>query len=406
MTIDAADFIREVELGLRTAREARRPFESRYAPEFSTFQFIQPDEQKLSSIIAFLLNDREVHAQGRLFLDLFHEVFELRHISENARPLKRVVLEARTDRIASSSRRIDVVLEFDSAVVGIENKPWALDQMNQVADYLNDLAKRNQPYCLIYLHGEGSDPNKTSISIDSLADAKERGVLKVAGYTNLIEWVEQGMKECAAPRVREFLDEFRRYLRQHILGEPNMADNDLIVRIASSSPEHVEAALKIARAARDIKLTLLRKLEQQIRACVTRRGWHLDRWDLSDPDSDKRKGVSFLVLFRKDDKYGVCFEFDKTEFNGCFYGLCKTDESYPDHPAACQCLADEIAPTQTDSQDKWYVWWKWFNPNNWSDNESIWMEILSGGLAVKLEDSMQGICSALMKKNIDLSHRP
>ena len=47
---------------------ARRVYARRLAPDFNVFDFIAPDELRLSSILAWLLDPAGSHSQGNLFL--------------------------------------------------------------------------------------------------------------------------------------------------------------------------------------------------------------------------------------------------------------------------------------------------------------------------------------------------
>ena len=48
-----------------------RLYEPTLAPRFNLFDFIGPNENKLSEIIAFFLDPKETHGQGYLFLGIF-----------------------------------------------------------------------------------------------------------------------------------------------------------------------------------------------------------------------------------------------------------------------------------------------------------------------------------------------
>jgi len=59
-------------------REKRKAFADNYAyfapklaPRFNCFDFINPDENKLSEVLAELLDPKGTHAQGDVFLRLF-----------------------------------------------------------------------------------------------------------------------------------------------------------------------------------------------------------------------------------------------------------------------------------------------------------------------------------------------
>ena len=72
------DTLRSAELllaqvgALRLAEEkAKRSFRSRTADDFEPISLLRPQEPDLSRVLAFLLNPRETHGQGTLFLSAF-----------------------------------------------------------------------------------------------------------------------------------------------------------------------------------------------------------------------------------------------------------------------------------------------------------------------------------------------
>jgi hypothetical protein len=97
---------------------ARRVYARRLAPDFNVFDFIAPDELRLSSILAWLLDPAGSHGQGSLFL-----VELLRELGLDG-PMdgldaSRVGVEVQTHE----RRRVDVVVRMPGAILGVENKP-------------------------------------------------------------------------------------------------------------------------------------------------------------------------------------------------------------------------------------------------------------------------------------------
>src|SRR4051812_36234492 len=105
---------------------AQRLYAQRLAPDFNVFDFIAPDELRLSAILAWLLDPAGSHGQGALFLAEFLREIGLPWLDEDL-ALARVAVEAGTD----VGRRIDVLVRLPGAVLAIENKPFAADQPRQ-----------------------------------------------------------------------------------------------------------------------------------------------------------------------------------------------------------------------------------------------------------------------------------
>src|SRR5947209_18012145 len=60
-------------------------------------------------------------------------------------------------------RRIDFTVEAPTLVVGVENKPWADDQQDQLNDYVDRLSERyGNRFFIVYISGDGSQPTSLS----------------------------------------------------------------------------------------------------------------------------------------------------------------------------------------------------------------------------------------------------
>ncbi len=209
---------------VRIARRAQAELDRRAATRFSLFDFFHEREEDLSRVFAGLLDPGGTHGQGDAFLRLF--LNEVRKVLENemrerfpAGNLRysRVYLEHRTE----TGRSIDIVVRVRGDTwIGIENKPWAGEQPNQVSDYMKYLRTRAGPDTdpdawVVYLSGDGKPP-------ETLPDDPEdrmrcptlpyRGAER--GSPSLSNWVEKCRIECEAERVRWFLTDLLEYIRR------------------------------------------------------------------------------------------------------------------------------------------------------------------------------------------------
>ena len=209
---------------VRIARRAQAELDRRAATRFSLFDFFHERETDLSRVFGGLLDPAGTHGQGdtflRLFLDEVREVLDGevhgRFPAGNLRD-GRVFLEHRTD----AGRSIDIVVRVRGDTwIGIENKPWAGEQPDQVSDYLKYLRTRACPETdpdawLVYLSGDGKRP-------ETLPDDPEDRIrcptlpYKGAerGSPSLENWVEKCRIECEAERVRWFLTDLLEYIRK------------------------------------------------------------------------------------------------------------------------------------------------------------------------------------------------
>ena len=124
---------RRVELA--EAQQRRR--DKRHATAFNVFNLIEPDENKLSDILADLLDPEGEHGQGDLFLRL---LFKQLGLGSSANLTKKATVhrEASTHGIMKYRRRMDVFVDA-GALLAIENKVDAVDQQDQVKHYLEHL---------------------------------------------------------------------------------------------------------------------------------------------------------------------------------------------------------------------------------------------------------------------------
>ena len=183
------------------------------ASGFNVFEWITPDENKLSDILAALLNPKGDHGQGDLFLQLFFKRLGICLTTAALRNAK-VQREAATHGILRFRRRMDILVDA-GVLLAIENKVDALEQEDQVKDYLAHLQ-----YCttgkvhngvLIDLTPDGHMP--VSVSPRDLQSHQANGRLHCWSYRReLRQWLDDCRRGCAAPKFRNFLGDFIAYI--------------------------------------------------------------------------------------------------------------------------------------------------------------------------------------------------
>lgn len=208
------------------AARQQEQFDRVKATKFNVFGLIEPDENKLSDIIANLLDSAGNHGQGALFLRLFLKRLKLEHFGNNFTNA-RVRREAPTTGIKKYRRRMDVLVEA-GVVVAIENKVDSLEQKDQVSDYLKHLgsmAGESRRAVLVYLTPNGRTP--TSLSVEEVQNHIDRGTLCNWSYhTELRAWLDQCRVECRAKRIQFFLADFVGYIESHLRGKPETEEDE------------------------------------------------------------------------------------------------------------------------------------------------------------------------------------
>jgi hypothetical protein len=296
---------------IRLAKDARARVDRVAATGFSTFEYFSENENALSRIFGDLLDPRGSHGQGTLFLKHFVEHFmgELdgcwRHEEKLAEC--RVGLEVVTTR-AKQRRRLDIVLEFPESVIGIENKPWAIDQENQLVDYIAHLNPRDK-WAMLYLSGSGDPPSKDSLHRDCREKFIENGQLRVipfcmqaAGHPPLETWLEACIRDCEAERVRWFLKDFLAYIR-HEFGScitELATEVSMTAEYIKGQPEVLKSALMVEAAMPGVRQYLVEKFLNELESVLLKDDpsseWVVHK-SYDNPDSPDKKIMGNWAVF-------------------------------------------------------------------------------------------------------------
>jgi len=253
-------FFNELKAKREAFAENYKYFAPQLAPQFNCFDFIDSDENKLSEIIAHLLNPQTTHAQNDLFLRLFFKEIEIKYPDCNQKVT--VNCEVVTHSIKNNQRRIDILVDFEKDCFGlaIENKPWAGDQEKQLSDYnehLNNIY--GNKYCLIYLSGNDSDPSENSITKTEREQLEKSNHYKKINFSDIVSWLKQCEKESKSDHVKHFLRDFIAYCQKTFLGETNMIDKDVIKKTILENNNNMGLAFEIAQQIPIIRKELLEK---------------------------------------------------------------------------------------------------------------------------------------------------
>ncbi len=213
------------------ARAADRELDRLLARRFNALDYLRKDELGLSRIIADLLDPDGSHGQGVCFLERFRSLVGPNQWPADGAALCedfdiKVVRERKTD----GGGFLDISVELrlpgrGSACVVFENKPFAADGKNQIADYLKFLrCYYGTRFLLIYLSGHGGMPSEFAlpkgVCIDGLAimpfcphetAGDDEGNLALNLSFSLSDWLRECRQICEAERLRWFLREFETF---------------------------------------------------------------------------------------------------------------------------------------------------------------------------------------------------
>lgn len=382
-------------------REKKKSFAENYkyfapklAPKFNIFNFVRRDENALSFIISNLLDPQGDHEQGTVFLRLFLDMLDLKLNREKSYLWSKVeknidkarcVTESATGQIENRQRRIDIVVDFGNFGIGIENKPWACDQKDQLLDYSLELEKRyptlyGADFILIYLTGGDWDVSQFTISSEKLDVLISKNRFVQITFFEIRQWLLNCEMKCVADRVRFFLRDFIEYCDVTFLGVSlNMGNENLISNYMLSSASNLELSFDIGSQIDDVKSILSNKFADKIAKKLK-----IDCLDLVFRKADNfgysSKKNSNLYIFKED--WELCIGIGYDNYDGFYWGVTKWE-------AHNKYLKDiEIAKIETrlGVKVKRYAnlkWWYSFlvqfeKPYSyWVSDNSQWRERLS-----------------------------
>lgn len=236
--------------------------------EFDLLSALAPTEMQLSRMFADFLNPEGSHGQGAVFLQAlldyvwpsvtdylpsqallseiqsakFADFLKSNGIQERGADFLKVLLKYVSDSLTSGekphvsreiqsakvdveygiegSRRIDITIKAkfsatESIWIGIENKPWAIEQKDQLKDYCIALTINNKVPIVLFWHGFGRD---------SLTTGGEKGIINMSYVTHdqklsVVGWLKICRGLTRAPEVWQGLSMLERYIEANFFNE-------------------------------------------------------------------------------------------------------------------------------------------------------------------------------------------
>ncbi len=203
-------FFRKARFEYELYKKVKKEIDKYLSTDFNFLDIIRPSEDKISDLIKILLEPNGIHGQGSIFLDLF--LNQLKNLWEgniaDSYEKVSIIREKTTDLLEKEKkdRRIDILIEIEKFVIGIENKPRADEQNEQLDDYFKYLQKRSnskKDFLLIFLPGTKREPMSISDN-----NKNSRNFINVTYKELLIPWLEECYKNCESQKVRFFIKDF------------------------------------------------------------------------------------------------------------------------------------------------------------------------------------------------------
>lgn len=379
-------FFHDIGYRLKIANDTKKLLDKRLASSFSLFPYIAPKENLISTIIRDLLDPNGNHGQGDIFLKLFLEVIGKHDLYEIGDQVC-IRTEECTTHIANNKRRIDIFIEIKRnskyhVGIAIENKPWTIDQAQQIDDYLDHIRKQHPNYYIIYLTQNGDEPSDHSAK---KTKTKEKERLIIMSYKrDITVWLEACHKESHAVYVRQFILDFITYCHQ-----PNLSYNTMQKIEIESKPlidylfeetkeDRISLALSICEVSEEIKKKVLAnftiKLENEINNAFPQHQIESNLIEYKSKDTElsitKPDWAIYIVLYSEK-------QFSNNFSIGIFLkdGFKRTGKRNTTlNPAIKKSIFKSLInnySTDGDSTADWIYWTYLGKYRNWSDTRTL-----------------------------------
>lgn len=378
-----------ISASISATEKAKKQLAKTHAPDFRIFDFMRQDETGLSSCLSHLLDRNGKHGQGSTYFDLFVEMYG-QHISWLNRT-NNISYTVQTEFTTFNGRRLDILLNLNEhRLIGIENKPWANDQPNQLEDYAIHLSKTSNNWLLIYLCNR--EPSKESISMESLEKYKAQDRFLHITFDQLSEWLSDCLGKTKPILVRTFIEQLIFFIKETVNGELEMTEQENISDIILESPENIRSAFSALRTIDYIKKKLLEKLIDDATLKSKKPEIELEI-EFSDGILTQKKYSGFEIKFPNlPSRQAFClsfeFEFDRQSPSRLCWGIASTDGVISKNQEASKAINELMGDTfGTYHKTEWWPWYSYDFPTeffsglnlaDWKTNDEPWLAIADG----------------------------
>ena len=367
---------------------------------FNPFRFMYTNEIGLSKILAFLLDPKETHGQGGLFLNSF-----LKYIEKNdffTYDGIKVSVEKKTNE----HRRHDIFIEgflnnTRRWIISIENKlRFASDQIEQLKDYRVDLESKNvAEYCLIYLPVFPNNPSENSISKDEWNDLISQKKAIVLSANDLVKWLDN--TSIISPAINQFCQYFKKFLSEELMGNEETNYDLVKYLIDEDNNSSLYSALSVVNLKEQLYESLVKKLIEQLEKCCSDYqkfkdyGWRCN---------SSGKGIAsdeFGIFFASEGfSLGVGVEFSSANFGNGYYGVYCNKDKYPELNGFLSQIFNEVDLKESFEKHNSWIKWKYLDGELLNWNADILRKIPTGDLAEILFELWKPLLDVI-SKNIE-----
>lgn len=352
---------------------------------FNYLSFFDINENKMSEILAYLLNPRETHGQGDIYLKQFCPDIEKIKDFNNA--------EVETEHCTDTYRRIDILVRINGYWLIIENKyREAGDQENQLTDYYmyakRKLGETNTDKIYIfYLTKDDSNKEPSDFTLKKELKIELGKRLYSMSFSEDICNYLQNCKEISkSHKMKIFMGELIDYIK----GDARMDKyyKEEIFKWLSESEKRTKYACEIHDVffeyVKYLKQSLIDKFQFELKKQVKQKLG--EAWLVTQDEDvfEKNKGFNISKHDWKNE-YVIALSNDSGNFNGIYYGLChwhKNDIKIKEKEL--QTNITKKFGKSKDESDDYFIWWGYVKEGS------------------NLQDSVDNICKLTEEKRDSL----
>ncbi len=360
---------------------AKSRYQADLAPDFNLMDWLKNDELALSRYLRFLLSPDETHGQSTLFLEGFLSIVEKKGHGSPVEVHRERNHKVRIDYevIIENGRKIDLLLTSPTGMIAIENKPWAVDQENQLRDYALWLSKQKRPWKLIYLCNH--EPGEWTLP-ENTPEILKQNILTISWH-EVVEWLNDCALYVRAGTVRIFVESFIKYINQTVNGEFVMDNSGELSEIIRKDNHSIESAFMIFNQMNEVRSDLFKEFISDLNASFINHPFSIE---ISNRDLSAR-GAGFYIPLSPDGIFSLRWEFEYSNYYGLYFGISGVSQDEGRTAKIIAATLDIFPHLQVGRPSEYWSWWsrdfdpqgKNRIPRNWGNDGTVWAKLPGRG---------------------------
>lgn len=354
----------------------------------------------ISKILAFLLNPKESHAQGTLYLDAFIKLIKRTVLifSYSQQKIKKVP-EALTNTFVYTEQsindlgRLDLLLRNKEGIIVIENKFEAYDGNEQLERYAQWLSKQNVPaLVLVYLNERAPSTNTFGNNFTG------KDFTVHITYSEIIQALDEANDKVTQSGVKIFCKLFLKYLR----GENLM--NQKLINAILENEQSLKLALQIEKCMPELKTKIwqyfLNTLETTLQNQEEFKNFSIKLESYSEDPSTRYPWFEISITSISS-VLRICFEFQNKNLGDLWWGIYRYSDNYSINSEDEQKLQQFMKNIfHSEYSNKYWIWGMWADEAglslNWNTPDVLYQ--MNEGSETLLFKEILDILNRIVKK--------